>query len=108
MVGEPEIPADWMQPHWLGPAAVIGTRPSTDGPACGRNWETSFTLSTGRFSPGDNRERKSDAWKNAKSRLAADSDVELPGGDPGAEGLAGYGRPGTREAEFRAEPGEGD
>src|SRR5260370_39403571 len=60
----------------------------------------------GSFSPCENRERKCDAWKNAKSRLTADSDIERPGGQPGPEGVSGDGRPGAREAKFCAECGE--
>src|SRR3981189_143981 len=60
----------------------------------------------GSFSPCENRERKCDAWKNAKSRLATDSDDELPGGQPGPEGVSGHGRSGARAAKFCAECGE--
>src|SRR5258708_37200104 len=60
----------------------------------------------GSFSPCENRERKCDAWKNAKSRLTADSDIERPGGQPGPEGVSGHGRSGAREAKFCAECGE--
>src|SRR6267378_712387 len=62
----------------------------------------------GSFAPCENRERKCDAWKNAKSRLTADSDVERPGGQPGPEGVSGHGRPGARAAKFCAECGEGN
>src|SRR5258708_37213639 len=46
------------------------------------------------FAPCENRERKYDAWKNAKSRLTADSDVERPGGHAGPEGTPGHVRTG--------------
>src|SRR5258708_3140525 len=97
-----------------GKGIILQRKAYSTGPGQARGEWTAASVKSGdgvytrqgSFSPCENRERKCDAWKNAKSRLTADSDVERPGGQPGPEGVSGHGRSGAREAKFRAESGE--
>src|SRR5580704_5633468 len=89
MLGERFVDTDEGASAWVKPVDVLYTRHDS-------------------FSAGDNRERKSDAWKNGKSRRPADTAIDLPGSEPGAERIPCGSRPGARAAEFCSEPGQGN